>query len=131
MATHGLSGFQRGALLIGAGVSLGVVAALFPLRIPLSEWPAASLPALLAGVMLWTPYVGPAFIAEDSRHFVRYGFLALLAASSLLVWWSASSDPQGGIVALYAIPVQWLIAILAALPPLHRPLPESTAPPGS
>lgn len=101
--------------MTGVVVSLGFAAIVFVARVPLEAWLAESVPALTGAVLLWSPYAGLAFIAADAFALVRYGALALLVSLTALTWWSAGSDPQGGLIALYTLPAQWLIAILTGL----------------
>ncbi len=120
MAFHRLGPFQRHALLIGAIMSFGLAAAIFVLRIPVEAWLTESVPALFGSLLLWSPYVGLAFIAADALAAVRHGALVLLVALTVLTWWSASADAQGGLIAFYTLPTQWLIAMLTGLGPVQR-----------
>ena len=65
-------------------------------------------------LFLVSPYLGLAVLGRRARPVVGYGALALLMLGSLVYLIGAGSDPQGGLVALYILPLQWLTAILAA-----------------
>ncbi len=66
MAFHRLGPFQRQALLIGTMMSFGFAAATLVSRIPVAPWLTESVPALTGALLLWSPYVGLAFIAADA-----------------------------------------------------------------
>lgn len=124
---RGLSAYQRQTLIVGCVAAFGFPIVVMAFFIPLSGWLIALGSVLFGGLILWTPFLGLAFIAGEARsRVVRYGGLAVLVALSVFTWWVASSDAQGGIVALYTVPAQWLVAMLTGLAPSGKGSKDTT-----
>jgi len=111
-------------LVLGAAVSFGPFLYLLLFAVSgeelLIELPAAATGSLL----LFSPYVGLAFLGRRARPRIAFGALALLVVVSGVFYALAGSDAQGGLFALYTLPFQWLVAGLSAARRLRRPSPE-------
>jgi hypothetical protein len=75
---------------------------------------------LVGGLLLFSPYVGLAFVGPRARPIVAYAALAAVLALSAAFWVAARSDAQGAVSILYLGPLQWLIAASTALNRLRR-----------
>lgn len=112
MGLRRLDRFQRRALITGVIATFGFAVAVVVLRVPPEDWPAEFVPAMVGAAFLCSPYVALAFIAAEALAMVRYTALMMLVGLTALTWWSASTDAQGGLIALYTLPCQWMIAML-------------------
>lgn len=104
--------FQAIALCAGAAVTA------LPFLSYIVEVPASELGYELTGagtgaLLLFSPYVGLAVLAKGARRLIGYGALVLLLIGSGMIHALASGDAQGGLIAVYIIPAQWLVAALA------------------
>lgn len=70
--------------------------------------------------LLFSPYVGLAFVGPRARPIVAYAALAAVLALSAAFYVVARSDPQGAVSILYIGPLQWLIAASTTLNRLRR-----------
>jgi len=95
----------------GAACVLPLLSSLFAL--PQEELTGELPYAAASALFLVSPYVGLSWLGQQARPLVGYGALALLLMSSGLVLFLASSDAQGGIIAFYIVPLQWLVAASA------------------
>ncbi len=98
----------RGVVLVA-----GTAACLLPLAIafasldaPLTEVPGA----VIAMALLFSPYLALANYGASAAPLIGYSALALIVAGTALVIIAATSDPQGGLAAIYVVPAQWLVA---------------------
>ena len=81
-----------------------------------------------ATLLLISPYAALAWLAPQARPKVGCGASALLLVGSGLFFVSASSDAQGGLVILYILSLQWVVAALAGYRRFSVP-PEGAQPP--
>ena len=105
--------FQAVVLTAGAVVS-ALPFASYIVSIPASDVAYELTGAGVGVLLLFSPYIGLAMLAERARRPIGYGALALLLAGSAFFHAVASTDPQACFVALYVIPAQWLVAVSTA-----------------
>jgi hypothetical protein len=65
---------------------------------------------MIGVALLFSPYLVLARYGPNATPLIGYSALALIIAGTPLVWVVAQSDPQGGLIAIYVLPAQWLAA---------------------
>ena len=112
--------FRATTLALGAALHVGPAVWILT-EVPTSDL-AAELPWMAFGtLLLYSPYVGLAVRAEAARPLVAYGALALIVAATAIFYAGARSDAQGGLIALYTLPFQWLVVWVAGARRFTRP----------
>ncbi len=112
-------------------VVLGAAVTLVPFVAYLGSVPEGELGVELSSggvgaLLLFSPYIALAVLGRRARPLVGYGALALLLVGSAVFLAVASSDPQGALIALYTLPLQWLVvactlASRSSAPPADAP----------
>jgi hypothetical protein len=104
--------FPRLVVAVGA-----IAAAAFyfdPLASGESEDRSYELTGALIGVpVLLSPYIALAISGRRLPRAPGYGCLALLALASAVLLFAARADAQGGLMALWVMPMQWAVAATA------------------
>ncbi len=102
--------FQIVVLTVGAALS-ALPFVEYLLDVPDEQLGAELSSVVVGALLLFSPYVGLAVLGRRARPLAGYGALVILVALSVAFLAVAASDAQGGLVALYTLPLQWFVAM--------------------
>lgn len=89
--------------------------------VPPAEYAVEARASGMGALILYSLYVALAALSRRSRPWAGLLALSLLLLGSAIFFVVASSDAQGGLVGLYIVPAQWLVAVYAGDDRFRRP----------
>ncbi len=107
-------------LVVGAAVC-GLPFVGYLSDVPPAEYAIEARDSGMGAMLLYSPYAALAALGRNARPWAGLVALSLLLLGSAVFFLVASSDAQGGLVGIYILPAQWLVAVYAGDDRFRRP----------